>query len=29
MSVGEGFTKAVQFLKNLIIKEKTGAMWWA
>ncbi len=29
MSTGEGFTKGVEFLKSLIIKEKTGAMWWA
>ena len=29
MSTGEGFMKAVQFLKGLLIKEKTGTMWWA
>lgn len=29
MSANEGFQKAVAFLKNLIIKEKPGAMWWA
>jgi len=29
MSTGEGFTKGVEFLKRLVIKEKTGAMWWA
>jgi len=29
MSVNEGFTKAVEFLKGLIIREKAGEMWWA
>jgi len=29
MSSGEGFRKAVQFLKELVIVEKPGAMWWA
>ena len=29
MSTGEGLAKGVEFLKGLIIKEKTGAMWWA
>ncbi|HNT34504.1 MAG TPA: sugar phosphate isomerase/epimerase [bacterium] len=29
MSVNEGFTKAVQFLKGLVLEEKRGAMWWA
>ncbi|MDC3416054.1 sugar phosphate isomerase/epimerase family protein [Aquibacillus salsiterrae] len=29
MSVEEGFQKAVGLLKNSIIKEKVGEMWWA
>lgn len=29
MSVNEGFTKAVAFLKGIVLKEKTGEMWWA
>lgn len=29
MSSMEGFTKAVQFLKEVVIKEQPGAMWWA
>jgi len=29
MSVNEGFRKAVAFLKDVIIAEKTGGMWWA
>ncbi|MBI2914748.1 MAG: sugar phosphate isomerase/epimerase [Firmicutes bacterium] len=29
MSGSEGFEKAVAFLKDVIIKEKPGAMWWA
>ena len=29
MSVDEGFTKAVAFLKGIILRESTGAMWWA
>ncbi len=29
MSTMEGFTKAVEFLKGVILKEKVGAMWWA
>jgi sugar phosphate isomerase/epimerase len=29
MSVGEGFKKAVAFLKECVIAEKTGGMWWA
>jgi sugar phosphate isomerase/epimerase len=29
MSVGEGFTKGVEFLRALLIKEQPGAMWWA
>jgi len=29
MSMNEGFTKAVEFLKGIILKEKVGAMWWA
>jgi len=29
MSVNEGFQKAVGFLKNIILTEKTGGMWWA
>jgi sugar phosphate isomerase/epimerase len=29
MSVNEGFQKAVAFLKDVLLKEKPGAMWWA
>jgi len=29
MSVNEGFSKAVAFLKDIILTEKAGAMWWA
>jgi hypothetical protein len=29
MSVNEGFQKAVAFLKGILLKEKTGGMWWA
>lgn len=29
MSVNEGFQKAVSFLKDVILAENTGAMWWA
>jgi sugar phosphate isomerase/epimerase len=29
MSVNEGLTKAVEFLKGIVLKESTGAMWWA
>lgn len=29
MSVNEGLTKAVEFLNGVIMKEKTGGMWWA
>jgi len=29
MSSDEGFTKAVEFLKGVIINEKPGEMWWA
>jgi sugar phosphate isomerase/epimerase len=29
MSVNEGFRKAVDFLKQVVIAEKAGAMWWA
>jgi sugar phosphate isomerase/epimerase len=29
MSVNEGFTKAANFLNGLILKERTGEMWWA
>jgi len=28
MSVNEGFTKAVRFLKDTIITEKAGEAWW-
>ena len=28
MSSNEGFEKAVYFLKEIILKEKPGAMWW-
>ena len=29
MSQNEGLTKAVEFLKEILIYEKTGEMWWA
>lgn len=29
MSVNEGFTKAVSFLKEILLSEETGQMWWA
>jgi len=29
MSVNEGFTKAVSFLREILITEETGQMWWA
>jgi sugar phosphate isomerase/epimerase len=29
MSMTEGFEKAVAFLQNLLLREKTGEMWWA
>jgi sugar phosphate isomerase/epimerase len=29
MSAREGFEKAVQFLKEVLIYEKPGEMWWA
>ncbi len=29
MSVNEGFQKAVEFLKDVLLYEKPGAMWWA
>ena len=29
MSVNEGFKKAVAFLKDVIVSEKAGEMWWA
>jgi len=29
MSVNEGLTKAVRFLKDVILEEETGGMWWA
>ena len=29
MSQNEGLTKAVNILKDVLIKEDTGAMWWA
>lgn len=29
MSSMEGFTKAVNFLRDIVIREKPGAMWWA
>lgn len=29
MSVGEGLRKAIAFLKDVLIAEKAGAMWWA
>lgn len=29
MSVNEGLTKAIDFLQEVLIKEKLGEMWWA
>jgi hypothetical protein len=29
MSTNEGFTKAVSFLKDVLLHEKPGAMHWA
>ncbi len=29
VSVNEGFQKAVSFLKDVVISEKAGEMWWA
>jgi sugar phosphate isomerase/epimerase len=29
MSAGEGFTKAVEFLQGILLKDKLGKMWWA
>jgi len=29
MSVNEGFRKAVAFLREILLHEKRGAMWWA
>ena len=29
MSVDEGFKKAVEFLRGIVMYEKPGAMWWA
>ncbi len=29
MSANEGFTKAVSFLKEILLSEETGQMWWA
>jgi len=29
MSLDEGFTKAVDFLKGILLREKLGQMWWA
>ncbi len=29
MSVEEGFQKAVSFLKNILIQERVGDIWWA
>ena len=29
LSPMEGFTKAVDFLKDIVIKDRPGAMWWA
>ena len=28
MSIDEGFTKAVEFLKGVVIREQPGAAWW-
>ena len=28
MSQNEGLSKAVSFLKNIILTESTGEMWW-
>jgi len=29
MSINEGFSKAVSFLQQIVLKEKAGEMWWA
>jgi sugar phosphate isomerase/epimerase len=29
MSTNEGVQKAVAFLKDVLLREKPGAMWWA
>ena len=29
MSVSEGFSKAASFLKQVLLAEGTGGMWWA
>ena len=29
MSINEGFSKAVSFLKEILLAEQTGGMWWA
>jgi sugar phosphate isomerase/epimerase len=29
MSLDEGFQKAVAFLRQIVLREKLGAMWWA
>ena len=29
MSQNEGLTKAIKFLKEVLVYESTGAMWWA
>jgi len=29
MSVNEGFERAVEFLKGVVLQESTGEMWWA
>ena len=29
LSTNEGFTRAVQFLKDAVITEQPGAAWWA
>jgi sugar phosphate isomerase/epimerase len=29
MSIDEGLSKAIEFLKPLVIRDKAGAMWWA
>ena len=28
MSLTEGFEKAVEYLKGVILREKVGAAWW-
>ncbi|HUT57267.1 MAG TPA: sugar phosphate isomerase/epimerase, partial [Phycisphaerae bacterium] len=28
MSINEGFEKAVQYLRGVILREKAGAAWW-